>query len=1126
MPQLSPDDLAKLKEVINVAGTNYYGGLSGYGSSNGTKMVTPPAPVKSTIPSFLDKVGRVVGQTADLGKELGTGVGKFVVHTAQDVYHQAYGAAQTYVQSQTQPIINKQLQNFSAQLDRKQAEVVADYKAGKISKDNYMKLMTAISKANQDLSKQAQAISQGPSPTQRASDVANTAVNILTLGSLSLEKAAAKDVVEQGVKGLVNSDSLTTLEKLVTRVPAARQLIERNAASTMKIAAGEDIGQLITRQGKNVLTGLLIKRPLFYQQNFNGVKQVYNELLSGNYDSAIKSSAWLGTQMIQGGPIGAVYGGAKWFKGKLGKLAYGQGSFIDELSKRIGDGNPAQIARFIATAKERAPGQYKDIEKTFRILQESNLQVADNNLKTAVDNVLTHYEQHGIDLSTLTPSQLFKDMNNWAEADQLAQKTLRAGLVEGIRTEEASKYVVVRWDTPTKAALAKAIKSAPADYGPQGLKTILHDFADRPGVGWGNNRLLMTRLEEAIDTSVTADEAAKKIKDISTAAAMVKGVPSEVAKRLESMGYAIAEPFGGRKNPVLTGIEDTRKLVSGALQRDNEIFNPAQTPQPELAAFAGAVDRLGLSPRATNDVANRVLGESLVANLNDLELGATMGLKDSQGGDLVNGGRVILSKLQQYIENKKPALGLGRSAAITDVRQLKLHEIMDALGVSKDEAKNVSHALLDAYTKIPMEFRGMGDKAVDYWYKINPLQKYYSRIQSAFRYTYNPFFRTQERVETKLLSHAQANNLVWQKSRQELNDAAKILDESGILNSSLPGEAAQNQVFGRITANITQGQKRDLAGLALDMAEKRGMSLQQLVNEHPDNVDDALRVVVQYGRKGVLVSPLMRTMSIAFFPMRYNFKVTKLAADVLGKQPPSVQLAVLHSMFKMGDWLKSDEGIKWQATHADALSVLNWLTPINSIEYTLNLLNGVDSIGELGQLGGLPFGIIGQLLDSSGVINLNRPYVTPDKGDVIPKNVPQNLKAGAATALTDLLGTMFTYPGRVLGLPGKQATMEKIVGDFISTNSKDFEKQYNLDNLTPLQQRWIKVLKGDTSKQSIDALYNSPAAGQFNWYTIPPLRLEIPQKGEVLTRTQVQEMRGSRGRAPKTKKKALAIPTQ
>ena len=164
------------------------------------------------------------------------------------------------------------------------------------------------------------------------------------------------------------------------------------------------------------------------------------------------------------------------------------------------------------------------------------------------------------------------------------------------------------------------------------------------------------------------------------------------------------------------------------------------------------------------------------------------------------------------------------------------------------------------------------------------------------------------------------------------------MDEARIFTSSLYGEAAQDQVLGRITANITQGQKRDLAGLALDMAKKKGTTIDDMIINHADELDDALRVIVQYPKKGFLASPLARTLNLAFFPMRYNLKVTKVAAEALAKQPPYIQKAVLHSLFTMGDWLKSDEGIRWQQQHQDAIRLLNWVTPINSIAYTMNLL--------------------------------------------------------------------------------------------------------------------------------------------------------------------------------------------
>jgi hypothetical protein len=225
-------------------------------------------------------------------------------------------------------------------------------------------------------------------------------------------------------------------------------------------------------------------------------------------------------------------------------------------------------------------------------------------------------------------------------------------------------------------------------------------------------------------------------------------------------------------------------------------------------------------------------------------------------------------------------------------------------------------------------------------------------------------------------------------------------------------------------------------------------------------------------------------------------------------------------MFQMRSWLKSDEGIAWQSKHADAIQLFNWITPVNSIEYTLNLLgHKPDSMSDVGQLGGLPLGIITQMLDGQGIINLNKPYVDPKTGDVFPKYVPETTKARAATALTDLLNSMFTYPGRTLGLPGKNATIRNVVRSFIDTNGTDFTKQLDMDNLTPLQKNFVRVLQGDTSKEALDALYNSPAPGQFNGPTLPPISLPFKQPPAITPR------RGLASKASGGKKaKKVAIP--
>lgn len=1098
------------------------------------KPLTKTKYIQPGLPGPLQKISDVGLQIGRFGGMVAGKTGSFIKNSAVDIYQAGFGTARTFIDVQNQPIQNKILAEQSKQLGVIQSKVMSEYSSGKMSKENYLKALGDLNEAFKLNNQENQKISAGPTPQQRAMDVVETAVNLLTLGSAGLVRVGVKQAYEAGgtaaLKALVK-EAATPLEQVAMKVPAVQALIIRNLERAgirqAQKVAGETAAQYIAREGKTIAVNLLIKRPVFYQANIAEANKFYHGVLDKNTGGALASAAWLGVQMIEGGPLGVAARGAGWLKRTTGKLAYGKGSFIDEISKKIGNGNPSQIARFLTTLEKRAPNEFKEAEKTFRILQETNLR-AGGSLDQAVDNVLTHYAHNDIPLDSITPGQLYRDMNNWAKADELAQRLLSTGKIKGVDAGDAQKYVVVRWDKLTKQAVADTVAAA---GNKSSQRAAIQALADRPGVGWGNNDILMKRINKIISESKSGEEAAQAIRQIETASTHLKGVPTKASRELAKLGFTIAEPYGGRKTPIVS-YGETRKLVSGALDNNTEIFDPAIAPQPEVAMIAGALQKIGLSPEAASRVGTQKLGESVVASINELGFAARLGFKNDRG-NTVNGGRAILATLQNYIENKRGAFGIGGKAAITDVRQLTLNEIEDALKIGKAEARAISAAIMDGYTRVPLELRGLGDKIVDTLYRVNPLHKYYSRFQAAARYTYNPFFRTQERVETKLLSHAQGSNLVWIKPRnypgsrrQWLDEGTQTLDEAGIFTSSLPGEAAQDQVLGRITANITAGQKRDLAGLAYQMAEARGLTLKQMVAEHSDEIDDALRVVVQYPTKGVLASPLARTMNLMFFPMRYNIKVSQIAAQVLAKQPPAVQMAVIHSGFKLRDWLKSDEGITWQSQHADAIQVLSWLTPVNSIAYTLNLLSHrPDSVAELGQLGGLPLGFITQALDNQGIINLNRPYVNPKTGDILPDYIPKTVSARTSVALTDLLGSLFTYPGRILGLPGKGQLLRDGVKAYITTNGSDFDKQVRTEDLTELQKDWIRVLKGDSSNETMDRLYNSPAPGQFNWYTIPPTDLPIiASPTSPVSRPAKRTGLPTKAKGPKKKKIPAAIP--
>jgi len=426
-------------------------------------------------------------------------------------------------------------------------------------------------------------------------------------------------------------------------------------------------------------------------------------------------------------------------------------------------------------------------------------------------------------------------------------------------------------------------------------------------------------------------------------------------------------------------------------------------------------------------------------------------------------GITAIQKLQQYAENSK---------TIGDLRQMTTKEISTALGISKETARNVQKAIVEAHLQVPVAVRGLADRAVDFAMKSNvagkPLQGLYARTQGALRYTYNPFFRIQEAVETKLLGAAATDGrTAWMstfgglapKNRAHLNDvvekmtAARMFDV-GTGGAATFGEGATNAAIGRITARIGNLQKRDLAAVVDTMAEKYGMTVDDLLATRGQDVIDLIRPIVQYPTKGVINSNFAKMANLVAFPTRYNAKVTSLAAQALARQSPMVQGAALRGIADFNSWLKGPDGLAWQQDYANEIRFMKWLTPINSIDSTMKLLGGnVNSWAEVGQLGGLPFGVWTQILNDQGIIDTQTPYVDPKTGNIFSTKVPESAKGRMAMAIMDMLGSAFTFPGRTVGLPGKQQTVRDLTNRIVGTSGNDFTTvTHSPSELTPDQQ--------------------------------------------------------------------------
>lgn len=1082
---------------------------------NGAQTVVAPY-MKSTRYSsgnwgldFLKSSANIISTGADTAFN-------YVKNTPVDIYNDM----QPFLQGVASMVTNElgaDLNNVKAQqkqLDEISAKYDSLYKSGDMDKEQYIRLKKDIADSYQNLSKKSQNIEneaiQAGDPKKVIISAAQTAAVIFSVGKLQSMSVRALPAVTNTSISAVNKAAIN-LEKAIQNVPAIRELMFRNvnkfaATQNMTRMIGETGAQALARNSKDLAVGILFKRPVIYQTNIDLATETFEDIVNKQFDfvnaegdqGALADAAWIGLMALGGGPVKWILDNGKNVTKALSRYSKGVPSFIDEVSARIGNGDRTVIGKMIADGKLD-----KDMWEKFAAI---NLHMTHGDNTRAVTNFLANISEAS-DMTKVTPEYLQKTMNNWAKADDIAQSLSKMHF-----PDERVKYVAVRWDENTKYNYAKQIATVINESNGDAQAIVRKTVEILDNADFGQNEALRAKLLKPLATGITADDYIKYVKKIRTSSKVIKDMPEGMAKKLKTTGYILAEPKRGRITPV-TGEYDIKKLVT-EVDANPGLFDEAVAPMPLVSSFASGLRRFGLSPEENTRIAYDKLSESLEKNISELGVSSAVGLKENGGSQ--RGAKLIISRLQNYINEHQPARSLNwttfnknQQSALQDIRQLRTRDLQEALGIKDVKVlDSIRQAINKAYTDVPLEFRGLGIKAFDYAYRV-PGARNYFRAQSALRYTYNPFFRAQEIVETKIFSHMKANNLVWAKGKAELDDAWSKIDDSKLFTSGYTGEATQDLTLGRLHANILPTQKRDLAGLALAIAKKKGVTLEHLLATNPDEVGDALKVIVQYPSKGILNSPLARTLNIAFFPMRYNIKVAGMVAQEVAKLPPTVQMAVVNSTLRFSEWAQSPEGIQWQSENSDAIQVFKYFTPYGNIESVLHLLNKtrkgekIDSVSELGLLGGLPFGFISQLLDSTGVFQLDTPYVNPKTGEVLPDYIPETTKAKAAVALQTLIGSVFTYPGRIIGLPGKTTKVRELVDIAIQTNSDEYYKNIRTEDLTPLQQKWVNIInnRDNITQDMVDELYNSAAPGAFQGHTLPTFPAEILDLPEAKIKT-------------------------
>lgn len=968
---------------------------------------------------------------------------------------------------------------------------------------------------------------------------------------------------------------MATAEQFITHTPALNRNYERIL---------RDIGTSANAKGfaKNVLVQLAITSPM-RRETMRMTAQMVEDARQGNYFmdgnkiGAVPQALLLAGMALEGGPIGFITKNFAKAGKSLKTAMYGETTFFDSLQKSLADrGMQGNLIDGINKYLARAP---KDTQKDAQIILKqfvgTNLQrgAAGKTADAVAEYIARTADESGIAIEKLTPEQIIANIMEHTQAQNLLQDFNASGLnVVATKYDQGTQNRLTNLITKALGKDAASNKALPtADDKIARAKEVAKAVIDaevKKNPYWAQNQDVVNGIYDAIDNAKSF-EFIKGAPGAINANKIAKGIPKTILNKLKASGYIATVSESPTYVPqisrdVAKGVELKSKFVPV----NDALFEQAAISKPYFRAVGAGLTKIGLGLDESAAIAYRMVRDN-----------ASQSIEKETGLQ----GRKVLNALQQWAETGSDSrfadLVPGNwknvtKRVTTDMRMMYVRQIKEALAaadikVTNEQAKAIKLAIREAHTRVPLQTLGLADKLTSQAYRHIPFYSLYAKAQGAFRYTYNPFFNVQEQTETALLSQALTpGKLPWVAgmgtifpgTKRELNSIITKLDKAGFFNNSTLisndinkslmatrfGEGAQDVYLGRVSAQITESQKRAIAGSVKAIADKMGMTVEDALASNGAMIEDIIRPIVQYPTHGALNSNLAKAMNIAVFPSRYNLKVTALAVKALGEAPPAVQLLTINKLWQMENWLKSPEGLAWQQEHAAAVAMFKWLTPIGNIQWVFDTLgaaadiagkpfgktptSNTSSIGDLGVIGGLPFGVIGQILQNQGLFSLNTPYVNPKDGAIYAKKIPESMKARTAQALMDLIGSTFTYPGasiglNQLGLPSKSKVLQTGASFALG---KTQSSEWNTKQYAPMDLSQQDRIKQEIWAQqySVKKGIKKPDTSNLPVPATSPLQPKIVP-GKVLTKTEARALTKSQAAAKKAKKsKTTTFPSR
>jgi hypothetical protein len=1091
--------------------TQYHGILQGQAPEQVFNQPVAPKSggVLSNLTHFIGGIGSDIGH---LATGAASWLGTQAVHMVTAVPREAQGFSHAILDNQDINMLQAQTKQNSDTLNW----LSSRYRSGQMTKAQYQVGLAELSKENNSLVDQQVSLQNRikGDKSQAISATIDTASLLTTILTAGFGKAATTAITAEGLapteaKGaadyLVSKSAVPFmnnveqgLNKLATNPelfakldPTAQRAFQTATAEVVAGNGGTMTGAQIARASA---ANLALKYPIYYNMLSTQGQQIYQKLDNKQYGSAVQQLAVNAAFLLAGGPIGqALKYGGKAIGGVAG-ATFGRTAFLDELSKGIGDGSPDGLYNAINAIKD--PAERASTVQALSNVEATNLAAVagKDNVAAAwrVLNGMSSYE--GLSMNQFTHEEALTNMVNFAKAQQLVDAIgkshglgpITVGRVDARALEQisanltsGSKFADAGGQYVKDADGVEVWQNVPSGQGAQATsETRLQLWeslkAASPSQAWANNENFDRQMKQLImkhEDASSLDQAIRNIK----ASFNIKGFPQAEAQQLSKMGYIPIKPIN-----LEAPFQEGAGKIASKFATNDDFFMRAVQPLPVLSGVGSLLTHLGLSPTAATSRSYQMFNQNLGDNLQKMEVVGNFYMKGENTSQTADN---IIKKLSDYAHNPTKGLSINGKPAmpITDLRQMTTRDIVEALKVTHSDAQEVKGAILDSMLQVPLQVRGLGDKIVDLNYKLNPTAGRYARIQGGARFAWNPFFQAKLAYKTELLSQAEANGkfptlagtnsilaTIFPDKYSQLDGIRDTLRDAGIFDKpahygeGLTGEAVND--VGVAGANLTHrllpSQERSIAGMVGVQADRLNMSVEDFVRYNPQGVRDSVQMIAQYDRNSeFLNSAMARTLNLAFFPFRFEYKVGSVMARSLVRSSPMTQLAVINGLYRAHDWLNSTEGQVWYSQNSQVIGLFKYFTPIQTLAEVGNLLGGhPDSIGSFGELGGLPFGWIPQLLDAEGLTNFGGAYVSPSSGQTLPDYVPTTDKGKLVSAIQDLVGSLYTYPGSTAGLPSK-TTLDRNIALGVTGASKKADFTQVTPQITQGQQDFAQAVQ-------------------------------------------------------------------